>query len=170
MSARATRRLARPLVDGSVASVLSTLVTIAESVRAAGHPGAATNGASQWIWGTRAQRRRKASWRYTAVGYLIHHASSLLWASAYESAFARRVIRRRGMRAVAVAALAATVDYLVVPRRFTPGFEGQMTRPAIVATYVAFAAGLVLGSSLRPARAEIRDRSRSVRAHARPVR
>lgn len=47
-------------------------------------------------------------------------------------------------RAAAVTALAAGVDYLLVPRRFTPGFEAHLPRTSIVLVYVAFAAGLVL--------------------------
>jgi hypothetical protein len=167
MSARARlARIAGVMLIGSVASIASSAVVVAESLRRTGHASAATNGASQWVWGTHVQHRRRASMRHTALGYLIHHASASLWASVYDSDLARAWLHRRSTRSIAVAALAAAVDYLVVPRRFGPGFEGQMSRPAIVATYLMFAGGLMLGSNTRRAATGINAEHRSRRVRA----
>ena len=54
-------------------------------------------------------------------------------------------------RAAAVAALAATVDYAIVPKRFSPGFERHVPRSAIPAIYAGFAAGLAIGALLHGA-------------------
>jgi len=136
------------LVTGSVASVISSAALLAVSRLETGRAAAALNGPSQWLWGRQAAYRRRASARYTAVGYVIHHLSSLLWASVYNHPRARRTLPQPTLRAAAVAALAATVDYKLVPQRLTPGFEAQLPRAAVALTYGAFAAGLVLGDQL----------------------
>jgi hypothetical protein len=159
----AKQRAIASLESGAVASVLSALVAVAASAISHGRPAAAINGPSQWLLGRLAIRRRKASWRHTLPGYLIHHASSLFWACVHESAPVRRYLPRPLSRAAAVAALAAFVDYAIIPRRFSPGFEGQLSRTQIAATYVAFAIGLVLAS---PRRDALRS-SRAARGHAR---
>jgi hypothetical protein len=141
-------RLHRALVSGSVASVLSGVVAMLASRSQSGRAAAALNGPSQWIWGRFARQPRRADVRRTLAGYGIHHASSLLWAALFESGAARGAMPGHGARAAAVAALAATVDYAIVPRRFSPGFERHISPPSVAATYVAFAAGLVLASLL----------------------
>ena len=51
--------------------------------------------------------------------------------------------RQRFALASALTAVAAFSDYVVVPKRFTPGFEYHLRIPQIAAVYVAFGAGLV---------------------------
>src|SRR5690606_31585640 len=89
----------------------------------------------------------------------VHHASSVWWACAFELLRPRRAMPRgRAVRATGVAALAYVVDYHVVPRRLSPGFEHRIGRAGMCAAYAAFALGLYLAS--RPAH---------VRADPRPV-
>lgn len=156
-------RLQRTLFSGSVASVVSGIAAMIASRAEAGRAAAALNGPSQWISGRALPQPKRLDARRTTVGYAIHHASSLLWATLFESRIARNVLPRDGARALAVAALAATVDYAIVPRRFSPGFERHISPPSIAASYVAFAAGLALASHLfdeRP-RGALRSRRRS---------
>ena len=89
--------------------------------------------------------------RHTGLGLLIHTASSLLWSSLYGWLRAGR--EHPGpvdavTDAVAVAAVAATVDLAVVPDRLTPGFEHRISRGSLLATYGAFAAGLAVAGLL----------------------
>lgn len=141
--------------SGSIASLLSTLAVSFCSRSRVGSAAAGTNAASQWVWYPRARFARAPSWRHTGVGYVIHHVSSLLWASGYE---ATRPIHAstggRAVRAAGIAALAYVVDYHLVPRRLSPGFEHKVGSAGMVAVYGAFAAGLVLSTRLatRPPR------------------
>jgi hypothetical protein len=50
------------------------------------------------------------------------------------------------LQASAVSALAYLVDYHMVPRRFTPGFEKVLPRQALLPIYLAIAAGLIAGT------------------------
>lgn len=148
------RRLRRLLLDaqcsGCVASLLSTLVVSLFSHLRTGHAAAGTNSASQWIWYPQARSRSAASWRHTGIGYLIHHASSVFWAVGYQLLRPAETDRRgQALRAASIAAVAYWVDYKVVPRRLSPGFEGKIGAAGMWATYAAFGVGLVLGSRRR---------------------
>jgi hypothetical protein len=136
------------LVSGSVASVVSTAMAALCGRQETGSAVAPTNATSHWVWGDRAARQDAPSVRYTALGYLIHHAAAVFWATFFERWFGRA--RERGdVRAtvggaVLVAALACVVDYRFTPQRLTPGYEKRLSRLSLLAVYTAFAAGLAL--------------------------
>lgn len=137
--------------SGSIASLASTCVVSVFSRLRVGYAAAGTNAASQWLWYPGARFARAPSWRHTVIGYLIHHASSLLWAAGYEATRpARASTSGRVARAAMIASLAYVVDYHVVPRRLSPGFEHKVGPIGMVAVYAAFAAGL--WASTRPHR------------------
>ena len=118
------------------------------------------NATSHWLWGERAMHQHGTNMRYTATGYLIHHGSSLLWASVYERWFAPRTstMANATTNAVVVSALAAATDYLLTPKRLTPGFERHLTLGSMVLVYGAFAAGMA-------AARRTLDRASSVRSN-----
>jgi hypothetical protein len=135
------------------------------SARETGRASAGVNAASQWIWGQGAKRHTRPSWRYTAVGYVVHHFSSMLWAGVYEYWCQRAPASSRAGkagRALAIAALAGTVDYTVTPRRFRPGFEEHLTVPSMGMIYAVFAAGLLLARTWQTPR----PRSAATRGYA----
>jgi len=123
---------------------VATAATLAVGGVAAGNdPVTPMNGPSQWVWGRRAAHARDRSLRHTVLGYAIHHATSVMWATVFE-----RLRRIRPGPASTVAAAAATsalayvVDYKAVPQRLQPGFDVQVPRATLGAFYVAFAAAL----------------------------
>lgn len=139
--------------SGGLASALSSLVLAWRGHIDLGAGAAPLNAPAHWLT-RRALAREGSSLHYTPVGMVIHHLSSIFWAFFYELAASRcrRDSRAQAVRdAAAVAALAALVDYRVVPQRLTPGFEQRLTRRSLVWVYVAFAAGLVLGTRLNGA-------------------
>ena len=143
--------IVRTNLSGAIAAVLSSVVVAACSACEARAPLAGVNAASQWFWGRRAKRHVGPSWRYTAVGYLVHHFSSLLWAGIYEAWCVRRPAPPRvsAARAAVVATAACVVDYTIIPRRFRPGFERHIGPASIAVVYVAFGMGLFAGAWAR---------------------
>lgn len=143
--------IARTNLSGTTAAVLSSVVVAACSACEARAPFAGVNAPSQWFWGRGAKRHTRPSWRYTTVGYLVHHFSSLLWAGLYEAWCLRRPapLRVSAARAAAVAAAACVVDYTITPPRFRPGFERHISRTSIAGVYVAFGMGLFAGAWAR---------------------
>jgi hypothetical protein len=67
------------MMPGALASVASAGMLALRSKREAGSIYAGTNAISHWLWGSKAFRRDAPSWKYTLVGYGIHHASALFW-------------------------------------------------------------------------------------------
>lgn len=152
--AQALAWLGRAFASGSLASVLSTVAVSVFSRHRSGAAVAGTNASSQWFWYPRARHVDAPSLRYTLGGYAVHHASSVFWACAYEATAPRTAgTAGRAGRAAAVAALAYLVDYHVVPRRLSPGFEHRIGPPGMVATYGAFGLGLFLAARRRRQRA-----------------
>ncbi|NHZ92270.1 hypothetical protein F2P45_25170 [Massilia sp. CCM 8733] len=143
---------ARGLISGAVASVLSTAALTALGKATDGSSFGPTNAISHWVWGDRAARRNGPSWRYTATGYLIHHASATFWAVLFERLMARQLDKQDPAvtlpAAAAVSALACFVDYRITPDRLKPGFEQRLSRPSLALVYGAFGLGLALGALL----------------------
>ncbi len=83
------------------------------------------------------------------MGYAIHHASSYFWAVFHEYWREARPRTSPAASAATITAVAYVVDYHVVPRRLTPGFERHLSGRAMFATYAAFGAGLLLVAALR---------------------
>jgi len=152
----------RTAISGAIASGISALFLFAISHRETGSAAAAINGSSQLFNGDLALRKRRASLRYTLPGLIVHHASAHWWAAVHEHPRVRRALRAPAVRALVVMAAAAVIDYGLLPRRLTPGIEGQLSRGAVGATFGAIASGLALGSWLqdRPPRLSARMQRR----------
>jgi hypothetical protein len=137
------------LVTGTFASIATTAV-LAALARAEGRRAVQpTNATSHWLHGEMAGAVRRADAAHTLVGYATHHASAVFWALPFEAWLAARPPRTalHVLRdASAMAGIAAVVDYALVPKRLTPGWESVLSKRAIAATYVAMALGLAAGA------------------------
>lgn len=141
--------LLRALGSGTAASVASTALVSIRSRQRSGSWPAGTNAASQWVWDRPARHARGWSLRHTVLGYAIHHASSVMWAAGYEAWGRRRPADPPLLRGAAMATLAYVVDYHVVPRRLSPGFENRIGARGVAAAYAAFALGLALADMVK---------------------
>lgn len=153
------------LLSGSSASALSAVVLSVCSKLDEDSAAGALNGPSQWIWGERQAYTRRATLKHTLVGYLIHHAMSIFWASLYEHSFGRsreRALERLSTARIFAEAAAATsvayfVDYRITPKRFRPGFKKHLRSTSLFVSYAAFAVGLALTTLLRRPQAAARS-------------
>jgi hypothetical protein len=150
------------VVSGSAASVLSAAIASRLSGRENGAPLAALNAVSHWLYGPAAYAVDRPSLRHTLPGFVIHHASSLLWAALYQGLLrsvvdrdavegADRPVRRgrpgaadRWATAGVVTAIAAFTDLRLVPPRLSPGFEHRLSKTGVALVYLGFACGLAL--------------------------
>ena len=125
------------------------------SRRSTGSAPAALNATSHFLWGDRAGRKQGYSLKYTAPGLAANYGACVFWALLYEALGRGR--RRSATRALVegalVSAIAYVIDYHVVPRRLTPGFEMRLPRRALFFVYAALALGLaaknIVGSEPR---------------------
>lgn len=142
------RALKAASVTGAVAS-LATTAAVMLLARAEGRGALRpVNAVSHWLHGAAAGRVRRADVAHTVTGYATNHAASMFWAAPFEAWLATRRDPRAGEivgAAVATAGVAAVVDYVIVPRRLTPGWEHAISTRSIALTYGALALGLALG-------------------------
>lgn len=134
----------RTLVSGSTASLLSSVAVAAHSRARSGKAASGVNATSHWVWGERAMWRHRVDVPHTALGYAIHHASSLWWAGLFELRAPSYGPRGVAALGAATAVTAYVVDYHVVPKRLTPGFERHLSPAGMACAYAAFGAGLAM--------------------------
>lgn len=144
--------LARMAWLGTGVSVATAAVLGAVAARNGRSPVRVVNSTSHWFHGDRGARTAALDLPHTATGWATHHGASLFWAAVFEAV--RRVGPRRSAVADAtlVSALAAFVDYAVVPKRLTPGWEKVVSPGAIALAYGAMALVLAAGTMARERR------------------
>ena len=134
------------LVSGTVASVVSTVSLAIFGKAELNKSAAPINGPSQWVWGRHAPYENRFSFRYTVIGYAIHHAASIFWAILHE-----KLRQQLGpppnktapvAPAIVITATAYAVDFHVIPKRLTPGFEHRLSKRSLLMVYGTFAIGL----------------------------
>ena len=139
------------LVSGTAASITSS-AALALLAKADGRNAVQPlNATSHWLHGEDAGSVREVDLNHTAVGYATHHAASIFWAFLFKSLQAARPERsasRTAKNAAIVTAIAAVVDYGVVPKRLTPGWEEVLSASSITGGYVGMALGLMLGGMM----------------------
>jgi hypothetical protein len=144
--------LQRGMVSGTTSSLLSTLVLAATGKGETNSMFAPTNAISHWLWGDKAARRDGPSWRYTLVGYAIHHASATFWAVLFERVMGNQLNQKKPAQALQAASAASAVacftDYQLTPHRLHPGYEMRLSTPALALVYGAFGLGLAAGAML----------------------
>lgn len=138
------------LVSGTVAGLTSAVALAVTGRRDAGSTAAAVNAESHWLWGDEALREDRPTLRHTLTGFVTHQLATVFWATLYALVRGNRGAMKRFPQAllggVATSAAAAAIDYTVVPRRLSPGFEHRLRTDSLVLVYVVFGAGLALGA------------------------
>ena len=148
--------LASALLTGTVASIATTgaLMLLAKQQGKRVHQ--PTNATSHWLHGEKAGAVRDADASHTALGYATHHASAVFWALLFESWLADRPRRSPTQMladAAGMATIAAAVDYAIVPKRLTPGWEAVLPKRSIALTFgvlaLSLAGGALINQELR---------------------
>ena len=139
-------------VAGTVATLLSTaLLAVLGRRESASAVGGGTPRTPR-LWGGAVRRADGADLRHTLTGFVTHHLAAVFWASLYSLLHGHRDEAKTPAQAVAggiaTSAVAYVVDYHVVPRRLTPGWEHRMAPRSLAATYGSLAVGFALGALL----------------------
>lgn len=145
----------------ATATAITSGVALAATARAEGNGALQPlNATSHWLNGPRAADVRTDDVAHTGVGWATHYAATFFWAALFEG----WVGRKRPLAplplardAAVMASVAAAVDYLATPKRFTPGWEYVLSKRFMALAYAALGAGLALGA-LATDRIEARGR------------
>jgi hypothetical protein len=146
------RILREGIVSGTLAGLFSAAALAATSRRDAGSPVAAINAESHWLWGDESLRQDRPTLKHTLTGMVTHQLSTVFWALLHALVRGDRHAARRVPQAVlgglATSAAAAAIDYTLVPKRLTPGFEHRLSKGSMVGVFAAIAAGIAVGTLL----------------------
>jgi hypothetical protein len=144
------------LISGSIACVATLAAAALLGARERGSAVAPINATSHILWGEEAAQARAPDLKHTLPGVALNEGACVFWAAFYEKAFGRRAERGDVAAAVvgggAIAALAYLVDYHLVSKRLTPGWELQLSRRSIAVMYAALALSFPLRGLLRLSR------------------
>jgi hypothetical protein len=147
--------LANAIVSGSVASAVSAAVLTGLAKAEGVSPVQPINATSHWLHGNEAGRVKDLDVKHTGTGLLTHHGACVFWASLFETlraAAPHAGPARIARDAVAVATMAAVVDYGLVPKRLTPGWEEPLPIRSLAGGFAGLALGLALGGLITSSR------------------
>jgi hypothetical protein len=143
------------MATGAVATTASTLLLAVLGKQENGTATSAINAVSHMLWGEEATTNDQLDAKHTLAGAGLNSAAMLAWAGMHEMMLPRNERPSVGRALVAgttTAAVAYVVDYHVVPKRFTPGFEERLSRKSLLGVYVTMAVALAVGSLWRRGR------------------
>lgn len=107
------------------------------------------NATSHWLWGERDARRDDIDLAHTGVGLLTNQSAALFWGTLFGLHLAsqprhdaRDIVREAALMGV----IASLVDYGLMPKRLTPGWELALSRKSVALGMAATALGLGLGA------------------------
>jgi hypothetical protein len=140
------------LLSGTLAGLLSAAVLLVTGKRETGSAFAPVNAESHWLWGDESLHEDRPTLRHTLAGIITHQLSTVFWATLYALVRGERKAVRSVPQAllggIATSAAAAAVDYVLIPKRLTPGFEHRLSRTSMVGVFAAIAGGIALGAFL----------------------
>lgn len=141
---------------GIGAGLASQAVVMAAAVAEGQSPARPVNATSHWLWGSEAGRREDVDLKHTAVGALTNQGAALFWGALFGMHLARhphhdagRIMREAALMGV----IASVVDYGLIPRRLSPGWELALSRRSVGMGMAAMALGLGLGGLMARSRA-----------------
>lgn len=141
------------LVTGSIACVATLAAAAMCGARTSRGPIAPINATSHIVWGREAATALDADVNHTLPALALNEGACVFWAALYEKAFGRAADRGDAATALlgggAVAALAYLVDYHLVAKRLTPGWELQLSGRSLALIYVALALSFPLRGLLQ---------------------
>jgi hypothetical protein len=139
-------RIQRVLVAGSLVCVATLAAAAVRGRVDSGSAVAPINATSHIVLGPAAGDVDGLDLKHTLLGVVINAGASVFWASIYQPLF-DRAGQRGGMGisvlgGAAVAALAYLVDYRLMPKRLTPGWECRVSGRSLAMIFCAMAASL----------------------------
>lgn len=142
----------RAAASGMVAGLCAAGAAAYSSRKEGSTAYAPLNAVTHCVWPERAPREQGFSVRHTVLGLVIHQAAAVFWALLFERMVPRAPRKHPAAVVAAAAGTAATayvVDYHVVPKRLTPGFEAHLGPRSMTRVYVGIALGLAVAALLR---------------------
>ena len=130
---------------GAAVGAVAAIMTLA---KAEGKPALApVNASSHWLWGDKAGRQTEADLEHTGIGGATNICAGLMWGGLLGAHFQRRRPTSVGIvrDGAVMGAIAGLLDYGLLPRRLSPGWELVLSGRSVVLGMASMAAGAVIG-------------------------
>lgn len=144
--AKHVRNIARTT---AITSAATTVVVTALAKVETNHAAAGLNAVSHILWGDEAARVNEWDLRHTLVGSTVNTAAMAAWAILHETLPRAHTRWGAAMKGILLSAVAYAVDYHVVPKRLTPGFERRLSPTGMVFTYAVLAGAFACSERAR---------------------
>lgn len=140
--------LTNSAISGTIASAVSATVLGFLAKAEGATPVQPMNATSHWLHGEEAGQVKDIDAKHTPVGLATHQGACVFWATLFETL--RSADPQAGPSTVArdaatVAMIAAVVDYGLVPKRLTPGWEEPLPIRSVAGGFAGLALGLAVG-------------------------
>jgi len=136
------------LYCGGAAGVASIATVMLSALAEGRSPFEPVNATSHWLWGDKAGMHGEADLAHTLTGAITNQSAAMFWGALFGAWLSSRPPRSTGEMfrdAAVTGAIATTIDYGILPRRLSPGWELSVSRPSVVIGMAAMALGLALG-------------------------
>ena len=141
------------LVAGSIVCVVTAAVAALRGMSDSGSAVAPINATSHVVHGPEAGRVDVPDFKHTVLGLAINAGASVFWATLYERLFAgagnRSDVGKALLGGGVVAATAYLVDYHLMPKRLTPGWEARVSGRSLAMIFGAMALSLPMRNLLK---------------------
>ncbi|HUQ53847.1 MAG TPA: hypothetical protein VM692_16580 [Gammaproteobacteria bacterium] len=147
--------VARAAAKGAFAGLAATAAIALAGRRETGSAIAPINATSHVLWGDEAGATNAVDVKHTVTGLLLNGGAGVFWALVHELLLTRLARRDRAAAiasGAAVAGLAYVVDYHLVPRRLSPGWELRLSPRSVWLGFVALGAALSVAALMRARR------------------
>lgn len=138
--------MAAGVASGLWTATLSSIVVAACGRAEEGQAAGPVSVPSKWLLGDDAAYDRLPPPAQVLLGHAVHTGATIFWAVLFEgwrrSREAPHALPTVAAGATVTGALACFGDYVVAPRRFSPGFERRLSTGALALVYASIAAGL----------------------------
>ena len=141
------------LVAGSIVAAVTIAAVALRGRQDSGSAVAPINASSHVVYGPEAGDVDVADFKHTLPGLAINAGASVFWAAVYERLFGdaddRGGVGKALLGGGAVAGLAYLLDYHLLPKRLTPGWEERVSGRSLAMIFGAMALTLPVWSLLR---------------------
>jgi hypothetical protein len=124
----------------SITTAATSAVVTALAKAENNHAAAGLNAVSHILWGDEAAKANDWDVQHTVVGGALNASAMAAWSVVHEALPRAHTWWGAALKGALLSAAAYAVDYHVVPKRLTPGFERRLSPTAMVVTYAALAA------------------------------
>ncbi|WMT92754.1 hypothetical protein [Pelagibacterium sp. H642] len=105
------------------------------------------NSSSHWLWGEAVGKNTRLDAAHTGIGAATNLGAGLFWGTVLGFILDSKhpTLKQTVGYGIGVGAVAGALDYGIMPKRLTPGWELALSRRSVVLTFGAMTAGLVMG-------------------------